>query len=123
MKEQTKRAVNRFFLLQLTMTGLCGAVFYMTIGGHAAISSLFAGLTVSLPSYYFAQKLFTYRGAKQARKIVNAFYQGEALKIILTIIMLALVFSLMKIKPLPFFITFIVVQFSFWLAPLLFKKA
>jgi ATP synthase protein I len=75
-----------------------------------------------IASTYFAFRCFRYHGAKQARQIVRAFYQGEAFKIILVMIMMVVVFTCLTVKALPFFLTFIAVQLTSWLLPQFFNK-
>ena len=46
----------------------------------------------AVPNAYFTVKVFRYRGARAAQKIVRAFYQGEAIKILLMCAGFALTF-------------------------------
>lgn len=94
----------------------------LTLGYVAAKSAILAGLVCIIPNILFAWKLFYYRGARSAKKIVNSFYTGEAIKLFTAMVLFALVFMFTEIRPLVFFLTFIVVQMSIWFAPLFLDK-
>ena len=59
-----------------------------------ASSVLLGGLISALPNSYFAFHAFRYRGARNAEKIVKGFMRGELGKIIITIVLFALSFTL-----------------------------
>lgn len=122
MKNASLIGLKRLFVVQLWLTLLLSGIFAFIQGGHAASSAALGGLTCLLPQSYFALKLFKYQGARAARQIVNAFYKGEAMKLVLSVLLFAFAFAWFKVKPLPFFIGFISVQSVIWLAPLLITK-
>ncbi|QRN04984.1 F0F1 ATP synthase subunit I [Legionella sp. MW5194] len=93
-------------------------VLVLFYGQHEAISALLGGLVAVLPSFFFARTLFKHQGARAAKKIINRFYAGEALKILISIGLFILVFTFYKVKPLAFFLTYIVVVLNFWFTPL-----
>ena len=83
---------------------------------------MLGGIVAIVPSALFAKNMFRYQGARAARQIVKSFYFGEALKILSTAILFALVFIVYKVAPLAFFFTYIMVLMTYWLAPLLFAN-
>jgi ATP synthase protein I len=91
----------------------------LTKGQREAVSALAGGLVALLPAVLFAKKVFQYQGARAAKEIVKSVYLGECLKIIFSVVLFTLVFVFYKVAPLVFFITYIVVVLSHWLAPLL----
>ena len=107
----------RLWLVQLGitlfLTALCAIVFNI----KAASSALLGGLVCIIPNAYFASKLFKHQGAHAAKQIVNSFYKGEAVKIILSIFLFTAVFIFFKITPLAFFISYILVLMTHWFAP------
>jgi ATP synthase protein I len=116
-KQLNKRGIKRLWLVQLAIT-LCLAVLWaVVLGLNAATSALLGGLVYIIPNIYFANKLFKYQGARAAKQIVNSFYKGEALKIILSIVLFTAVFVLCKITPLAFFTSYILVLMTHWFAP------
>ncbi len=115
------QGAQRLLICQLSLTVLFAVIAMLLSSATAAMSALLGGVVSMVPTAYFAIKLFRYQGARAARQIVNSFYKGEALKMILTIVLFALVFKFFNIIPLVFFATYIVAQMMFWFAPLLFR--
>lgn len=115
------QGAQRLLICQLSVTVLFAVIAMLLSSATAATSALLGGVVSMVPTAYFAIKLFRYQGARAARQIVNSFYKGEALKMILTIVLFALVFKFFNIIPLVFFATYIVAQMMFWFAPLLFR--
>lgn len=107
----------RLWLVQLGITAclaiFCALVFNM----NSAYSVILGGLVCIIPNAYFAIKVFKYQGARAAKQIVNGFYKGEALKIIISILLFTAVFVLCRITPLAFFASYIIVLMTHWFAP------
>ena len=122
MNDVAKRGARRLFILQLVITALMSLIFAFRLQWTSMYSAALGGAVCIIPTLYFSRKLFKHRGARQAKKIVRAFYAGEAIKIALSIVLFSLVFMTVTIDPLAFFITFIVVQCMHWFAPWLFAK-
>ncbi|MBI2786630.1 MAG: ATP synthase subunit I [Legionella longbeachae] len=99
----------------LVFATLCALIY----GTNAAISALLGGMVCIVPNAYFAYKLFKYQGARSAKKIVNSFYKGEALKIIISILLFTAVFISFRITPLAFFVSYIMILMTHWFAPLI----
>lgn len=116
-KQLNKRGILRLWLVQLGITLILAALCAIAFNAQAAKSALLGGLVSIIPSAYFAIKLFKHQGARAAKQIVNSFYKGEALKIILSIILFTAVFILCKITPLAFFASYILVLMTHWFAP------
>ena len=115
------RGARRLIVCQLGVTILLGTIALLFGGRTAAGSALLGGVVCIVPNAYFAGKLFRFHGAGSAKKILNSFYSGEALKIILSIALFTLVFKFFNIIPLIFFAVYIVAQMVFWLSPLIFN--
>lgn len=113
------RGIKRLLFLQLLVCACISIIMAISLGYVAAKSAFLAGAVCILPNVLFARKLFYYQGARSAKQIVNSFYAGEAVKLLSAMALFSLVFMFAEIKPLVFFLTFIVVQMSIWFAPLL----
>lgn len=120
--QQGLRGARRLFIGQLGVSILIAIALTCFAGTKAGLSAILGGLVSAIPNAVFAIKLFQYQGARAAKQIVNSFYIGEVLKIILSIVLFALVFIFFKIVPLVFFATYIVVQMMVWFAPLIFDN-
>lgn len=114
----SKRGIVRLWLIQLSTTLVFAALCAVTNGANAASSALLGGMICVIPNAYFARKLFKYQGARAARQIVNSFYKGEAVKIILSVLLFAAVFMWVKITPWAFFVSYIIILMTHWFAPL-----
>ena len=116
-KQLNKHGITRFWLLQLSLVVLLTVFCAVAFNANSAYSALLGGLVCIIPNAFFAIKLFKYQGARAARQIVNSFYKGEALKIVLSIFLFTLVFIWCKITPLAFFTSYVLVLMTHWFAP------
>lgn len=114
--------VKRLLQIQLLISVLISLILLAIWGAKEAFSAMLGGLVVIIPSALFARKLFYYQGARAARQIVRGFYIGEALKILTSIALFALIFITCNITPFAFFFTYIVVLMNHWFAPLIFAN-
>ena len=117
--QQGKQGAKRLLLIQLGVTIIIALAALGVVDLVAATSAIAGGIVCVLPNAYFASKLFKHNGAHAARQIVNGFYKGEALKLMLSVALFALVFKYLKINPLVFFVAYIAAQMVFWFAPLI----
>lgn len=62
-----------------------------------------------------------YAGARSSKLVMESFFVGEKIKLVLTVILLALAFKYLAIIPVPFFTTFCLVMATPLLTPFLFK--
>lgn len=116
-KQLSQRGFIRLWAIQLTVTFLLVLLFAITSNTNAAISALLGGLICIIPNAYFANKMFKHQGARAAKQIVNSFYKGEAMKIVISVFLFTTVFVFYRITPLAFFVSYIVVLMTHWLAP------
>lgn len=114
--------VKRLLAVQLMLPLLIAGFLFAIYGKDQALSALLGGFVGFAPSLLFAINLFKKQGARAARQIVRSFYIGEFLKIISSMVLFTLVFMLYKVSPLAFFLTYITVVMTYWLAPLLIDK-
>ncbi|HHF7375388.1 F0F1 ATP synthase subunit I [Legionella bozemanae] len=118
-KQLSKRGIVRLWLVQSSVTLVFAAFCALIYDINAASSALLGGMVCIVPNAYFASKLFKYQGARSAKKIVNSFYKGEALKIVISVFLFTAVFLLFKITPLAFFGAYIMILMTHWFAPLI----
>lgn len=120
--KQGLQGTNRLFRMQLVAMLIISGIVWFVTSMQSGFSVMLGGLVSIVPNVCFAQMLFRYNGAKAARKIVSSFYKGEAIKLLLTISLFALIFKNLKVVPLAFFAGFIVAQMMIWFAPLFFDN-
>ncbi|MBE8215417.1 MAG: F0F1 ATP synthase subunit I [Endozoicomonadaceae bacterium] len=93
------------------------------ISGFCAFYSGLLGATVSiLPYFVFARRVFRYRGAYYAKKIISDIYSGVLIKWVMTIVGFSFIFLMVKpVNPISVFSLFIVGQLLIWFTPILMK--
>jgi ATP synthase protein I len=104
----TTSTVARVLLLQLGSSVLLALLFWGIGGRISGFSALLGGLICLLPNAYLALRLTLPRSDRGASGLVRAAYIGELGKIVLTVLLFGLVFSLVRpIDPLALFTGFI----------------
>lgn len=97
------------------------AVCWVFAGLREAGSTILGGAACVIPSLYFARKLFATTSAREAKRIIRAFYVGELVKLGLSVLMVVLILKFIAVAIVPFITGFVGAQFGFWLAPVLTK--
>ncbi|HXH55534.1 MAG TPA: ATP synthase subunit I [Gammaproteobacteria bacterium] len=87
------------------------ALLYLFSINKSISFALGAGISL-FPMLLFGRLFFKTRGSPVAKKIVSAFYIGEAIKILTTIVLFVLVFQWQELAPLFLFLGFMVTQLS-----------
>ncbi len=130
--------VNLFLENELAKPGLklafkqifisCIVVMSITVGIYflgeqtSAKSALIGGLIGIIPNIIFALKAFRYVGARSAKKVVESFFSGVKIKMVLTAILFSLAFKFLVIEPLPLFGMFCLVMVMPLLQPIINKQ-
>ena len=100
---------------------ICTLVTYFYWGLLNAQSVIAAGVVTIIPNCLFAFKAFRYAGASASKLVMNSFFSGVKLKMLLMAILLIFAFKVMVIIPIAFFGTFFIVMALPLLTPFLFK--
>jgi len=105
--------VTRILLVQLGLSAAFAALFWGTDGLVSGYSALLGGLTCVIPNAYLALRLVLPRRDAGARGLLRAAYTGELGKLVLTVLMFAAVFALLRpLAPLALFAGFIAAQLA-----------
>jgi ATP synthase protein I len=83
-----------------------------------ALSSVLGGLVAFIPNLYFALRISGSAG-QEARKILQSFYTGEAVKLALTAALFMLIFQIPNIEFLPLLAGYTTALSVFWFALLM----
>jgi len=111
--------VRRLLLAQLAMAVLFPLVL-LPFGTNTAMSAALGCIACLVPSLAFAYRAFRFSGARSAKKILSSFYSGEAIKLVLTALIFALIFINVKtLNVAALFSGFILVQSVIWATSLL----
>lgn len=116
-KQQNRRGLKRLLVVQIGTILIFALLCLLVFGVNASSSAVLGGVVCIVPNAYFASRIFKYQGARAAKQIVNSFYKGEALKIIMSMFLFTAVFISFRITPLAFFGGYIAVQITHWFAP------
>jgi ATP synthase protein I len=93
-------------VLAISVVLLCSLVSYFIWGLDYAKSMLAAGVVTIIPNIVFALKAFKYAGAKSSKLVVESFFSGVKLKMVLTALLFVLAFKFLVLLPIPFFSMF-----------------
>jgi len=116
-----KKLIKQQFIWTLLVSLFCIIITYLVWGTTYAYSAMLGALIAIIPNLIFGKKAFKYSGARQSQQVVDSFYQGEKIKILLTAILFALTFRFFSIVPVPLFSVFSLVVIMSLLTPVLFK--
>lgn len=104
--------------IAVIMTSL---IFFLTNGVKEGYSALCGGVISIFPNFVFATLAFRHAGASAATEVLGDFFRGEALKLILVIVLFWVVFKTLDVIYLPLFVTYALAIILHWLSPLIFK--
>ena len=116
--DNIRLGLRRFCWLQTSLTMILAIIFYVFMDIKTAYSALLGGLICTFTSWCFAHKMFKFHGAQQSNRIVKSFYAAEGTKWILTFLLFSMVFVFIPVSGAVFFVSYIMVQALFWLAPM-----
>jgi ATP synthase protein I len=109
-------------LLAISLVLLCSLLSYFIWGLDYARSILAAGLVTIIPNIVFALKAFKYAGAKSSKLVVESFFSGVKLKMVLTALLFVLAFKFLVLLPIPFFSMFCLIMALPLVTPLYTKQ-
>ena len=107
--------VRKVVFGQVLMAALVASGFLLMGGWKNAISPFLGGLVGLLPNLYFASKIYFARHSG-AQGIVNAFYAGETVKLVLTAALFAAVLQIPTVNFLTLLVGYVAVLSVFWFA-------
>ncbi len=111
-----KRVTRTILLIQLLVTLSGAAVSLACSGTRAAYSALIGGGVSALVTLYFASQVFSVRIGAPAAKITRAFYLGEVVKLLLTVVLLSIALLWLDVSPLPLLLAYMAALMAYWLA-------
>ncbi len=115
------RGVRKLLWIQCGLTFSVAIISCVLSGWLAFYSALLAGACCLFSTVIFAVIFFWKGGAQAARQIARLFYRAEAVKLILTVSLMMMIFAFVPIVAGPFFAAFFVVQTAYWLSLGLFR--
>lgn len=126
MNNKLTKAGRKIALMQSLFTFcvvLLVTLFIFFVWGYVHAKSAFIGGMVAIVPYIvFALKAFKYAGATSSKKVVESFFSGVKIKMVLTALLFALAFKFLVLLPVPFFVMFCLVMVMPLIGPLFLKK-
>ncbi len=118
-----KPPLKRLLAAQIVVL-LLGSAALLLIDTTAVYSALLGGLIAVGPNAYFARWAFRFSGARAASDVARSFYRGEAGKFLLTTLLFAGVFALVKpINAVVIFLAYIFMMALNWVLALRYLTA
>lgn len=108
--------------IAISLVLFCSLVSYFIWGLAHSQSILAAGVVTIIPNIVFALKAFKYAGAKSSKLVVESFFSGVKLKMVLTALLFVLAFKILVLLPIPFFSMFCLIMALPLVTPLYIKK-
>ncbi|MGI2261342.1 ATP synthase subunit I [Shewanella sp. GXUN23E] len=112
----------KLVLMQAAVAGGASVLFFVLWGMQYGMSALAGMIIAVFPNFVFATLAFSHMGASQSGKVIQTFYWGEAIKLLLTIALFCIVFAGFKVDFAPLFTTYTLALAVHWTAPFLFNK-
>lgn len=110
-----KPRVYRIVRTQLAVTVAVALAVLVLAGRESAYSAFAGGMISVIANFYFAMQMF--RGARKSpRQLVTAFYVGEAVKILITVVLFVFAIKVLHVLFLPLFITYVITLMVYWFA-------
>ncbi len=116
MRQDIKPKLYRYWFFQLGIILFLCLLAEALSGLKAVVSTLVGALVFMIPNMLFAYGVFKHQGAMRAKLIVNSFYKAEGLKLVLTTVLFFMVFASMHVHVMAFFVTYIVLLATQWIA-------
>lgn len=107
--------VGKVLRAQVLMSMLVASGFLVIGGWKLALSPLLGGGIAVLPNAYFAYKVYLARH-KQPQGVLNAFYTGETIKLVLTAALFSIVLQIPSVDFLALLLGYVAVLSVFWFA-------
>lgn len=94
-------------LLQAVGTVVFSLVLYYCFDAREALSALLGGLIACMATLYSAARLFSSKQDAEAQEILFRFYVSVALKVLFTLLMMAICIIVLKVSLLSFIIAYL----------------
>lgn len=115
-----RQQAYKLLLVQLSIV-ITGSLFTLIVGTQAALSVLSGGMTVVFPAFLFTRLVFAQSGARANKQVVRAFYSGEAIKMLLSAILVIIAFVLLSETAIFVLAGYLLALISQWLTPFVVK--
>jgi ATP synthase protein I len=112
---RARRLALRVVLGQALVSVIAALCALGLAGGRAAVSALLGGAIATVASLAMAGLVFG-GGAGSAARALAMFYIGEAVKLLIVVVLFVVVLSLVRVAPLAMFAAFAATFLVYWIA-------
>lgn len=102
-----KNLSKRQLIFSIAVTLLSSTLIYFCWGLSHAYSALAGGAIGIIPNFIFAFYAFKYAGASASKLVMDSFFKGVKVKMLLTALLFALSFKFLTLLLAPFFTIYI----------------
>ncbi len=115
-----RELAKQLLLIQLGGVTLAAAGIAATVNVEWGVSALIGGGICVVANAVFALCAFMFSGARAAKKVAASFYTGEALKILITVVLFSIVYMYTQVELVPLKLTYLLALGINIFAPVLF---
>ncbi|MCS4309643.1 ATP synthase protein I [Rheinheimera pacifica] len=116
-----RKSAYKLVMCQLVVAGVIALAFFLAADAVAAKSAFKGGLVAVIPNCVFVFFAFRFNALYDANAVLAAFMRGQSLKLIITAVLLAVVFTQQQLVPEIFLTGFLLTLLAQWTAPVFFK--
>jgi len=114
-----RKLAKQLLVIQCLVVVFLSLILLVLIGVSWGWSALLGGCVFIFAQSVFAWFAFRYSGARAARNVTNAFYAGESLKIVTTIVLFSIIYLYTQAELIPLLLTYFMVLTVNACAPIL----
>jgi ATP synthase protein I len=88
--------LKQWLTIEMAVLSILSLLWWLLVSRLAGYSALVGGLIFVIPNAYFAHRAYRYQGASQMSLAVSNMFRAESIKLALTAVFFAAVFTLME---------------------------
>jgi len=88
--------LKQWLTIEMAVLSVLSLLWWLLVSRLAGYSALVGGLIFVIPNAYFAHRAYRYQGASQMSLAVSNMFRAESIKLALTAVFFAAVFTLME---------------------------
>ncbi len=115
-----RELAKRLLIIQASAVTIVAAVMAIAVNAEWGLSALIGGGIFVLANAVFALFAFMFSGARASKQVMISFYAGEALKILITVILFSAVYMYAQVELVPLKLTYLLALGINIFAPVLF---
>ncbi len=115
-----RELAKQLLMIEFGAVTLLAAGMAVAVNAEWGISALVGGGIFVIANAVFALCAFMFSGARAAKRITTSFYTGEALKILITVVLFTVAYMYMQVELVPLKLTYLLALGINICAPVLF---